>query len=1066
MIATDTIFRIVTASSIFDGHDAAINVFRRLFQTNGLEVIHIGHNRSVNQLVRTAIQEDVDAICVSSYQGGHMEYFRYLRDLLNKNGGSHIGIFGGGGGTILPSEIEELHAYGITRLYHAEDGRKLGLRGVVRDAISLMHKVPEDKDYYQKIIEKIRKGEELTDRELAKSITFIEQEDLYPELREAFNSSLHTQQEHRPAVIGLTGPGGSGKSSLMDEIVLRYLYSTPTGRVGILAFDPTKKTTGGALLGDRIRMNSIYKDRVFLRSMATRSSGNELSPVVEGALKLMKRSHFDLIILETTGIGQGDSRIVDLSDITLYVMTSEYGASMQLEKIDMLDFADIIVLNKFDKLGSEEALEDVMHAYAYSRNIRLNEESRKTIPVFGTIASDFNNPGVTRLFIRLMGLLKEKQLFTTPGNQALNIERAKELVNPHTFTIIPPEKTFYLGEIAKTVTAYREETKNLVDEASGLYKKDTPKKDLPETIREILNQYHEHKASLIKPEFSYVVRDKTFTRPLFYKSLSNLLIPRIAVPKYHDWGDIVTFIRQENLPGYFPYTAGVFPLKSEEEEPKRQFAGEGSPERTNQRFHYLCDHESAKRLSTAFDSVTLYGEDPDTPLDVYGKIGNSGVSIATLDDVKALYAGFDLVDPLTSVSLTINGPAPMILAMFLNTAIDFEVKKATGKERDEIPAEEFKKIKDRVLHTVRGTVQADILKEEQAQNECIFSSKFALKMMGDIQEYFIQNNVRNFYSVSISGYHIAEAGANPITQLAFTLANGFTIVEYYLARGMHIDDFAPNLSFFFSSGLDPEYTVIGRVARRIWSIVLQKKYGANERSCKLKYHIQTSGRSLHAQEIAFNDIRTTLQALLAVLDNCNSLHTNAYDEAITTPTAESVRRAMAIQMILTKEFGLTKCENALQGSFFLEELTDIVEDAVLEEFASISRRGGVLGSMEKQYQRHRIQSESMKYELMKASGELPIIGVNTYISEDSKTDYEHIKVVRASNEEKDQQIVRTKAFIDKAGAKNHEALERLRHVALSGDNIFEELMETVRYCSLGQISHLLYSCGGEYRRSM
>ena len=1065
MNATDTIFRIVTASSIFDGHDASINMFRRLFQAGGLEVIHIGHNRSVKQLVTTAIQEDVDAICVSSYQGGHMEYFHYLRELLNANGGSHIGIFGGGGGTILPSEIEQLHLDGVTRLYHAEDGRKLGLRGMVKDAISRMEKIHESPDYYQRLMSKMQNREELTDRELAKGITFIEQTELFPQLRDEFFRTLHTEHTHRPAVIGLTGPGGSGKSSLMDEIVLRYLYSTPTGRVGILAFDPTKKMTGGALLGDRIRMNSIYNDRVFLRSMATRASGTELSPAVEGALELMKRSHFDLIILETTGIGQGDSRIVNLSDISIYVMTSEYGASMQLEKIDMLDMADIVVLNKFDKLGSEEALEDVMHAYAYAHNIRVTEATRPTLPVFGTIASDFNNPAVTRLFVRLMEMLKAKNLLTTPGNRALNLERAKELNNPHTFTIIPPEKTFYLGEIAKTVRHYRNETKKLSDEASALYKQNTPEQKVPENIAASIKQYRDFQQAYTKEELSYTVRDKTIKQPLFTKSLSDMMIPRISLPKYRDWGDIVTFMREENLPGYFPYTAGVFPLKSEEEDPKRQFAGEGSPERTNQRFHYLSKNDKAKRLSTAFDSVTLYGEDPDTPLDIYGKIGNSGVSIATLDDMKALYDGFDLVDPLTSVSLTINGPAPMILAMFLNAAIDFEVKKVTGKEPGELEEKVVDPIRAKVLHSVRGTVQADILKEEQAQNECIFSSKFALKMMGDIQEYFIHHKVRNFYSVSISGYHIAEAGANPITQLAFTLANGFTIVEYYLSRGMAIDEFAPNLSFFFSSGLDPEYTVIGRVARRIWAIALREKYGANERSCKLKYHIQTSGRSLHAQEMAFNDIRTTLQALLAVHDNCNSLHTNAYDEAITTPTAESVRRAMAIQMILTKEFGMTKCENALQGSYFMEELTDLVEEAVLEEFISLSRRGGVLGAMEKQYQRHRIQTESMKYELMKASGELPIIGVNTFISEESP-DYEHIKVVRATNEEKEQQIARTKAFIARAGSKNREALERLGHVALTGGNIFEELMAAVRYCSLGQISHLLYSCGGEYRRSM
>lgn len=1066
MNETDQLYRIATASSIFDGHDAAINVFRRLFQAAGLEVIHIGHNRSVKQLVTTAIQEDVDAVCISSYQGGHMEFFKYLRDLLNENGGSHIGIFGGGGGTILPSEIEELHAYGITRLYHAEDGRTLGLRGMIRDTLSLMHKVYESQEYYQNLINKLKKGEHLSDHELAKAITFLEQESLYPELRDEFHKVLELEPKRRPVVIGITGPGGSGKSSLTDELILRYLYSTPSGRVGILAFDPTKKKTGGALLGDRIRMNAVYNDRTFLRSMATRHSGNELSPAVDSALRLMKHSNFDVIILETTGIGQGDSRIVDISDVTLYVMTSDYGASMQLEKIDMIDMADIVVLNKFDKLGSQDAFDDVQHAYAYSHNIRLNESTREKLPVFGTIASDFNNPGVTRLFVRLMQILKEKNLFTTPGNQALNIERAKELNNPHFFSIIPPERTFYLGEIAKSIRKYKEDTKSMADSATEAYKKNTSEAQLESNILKLLKQFHDQRQAYTQEEFSYKVRDRTITRPLFSKSLSNLYIPKIATPKIRDWGDIITFMRQENFPGNFPYTAGVFHLKSEEEDPKRQFAGEGAPERTNSRFHYLSRNDTAKRLSTAFDSVTLYGEDPDAPLDIYGKIGNSGVSIATLDNMKALYAGFDLIDPLTSVSLTINGPAPMILAMFLNTAIDFEVKKVTGKERDQVSKEDYEAIKARVLKTVRGTVQADILKEEQAQNECIFSSKFALKMMGDIQEYFNKHTVRNFYSVSISGYHIAEAGANPISQLAFTLANGFTIVEYYLARGMAIDDFAPNLSFFFSSGLDPEYTVIGRVARRIWAVAMKEKYGANDRSCKLKYHIQTSGRSLHAQEIAFNDIRTTLQALLAVQDNCNSLHTNAYDEAITTPTEESVRRAMAIQMIITKEFGLTKCENALQGSYFIEELTDMVEEAVLEEFDSISRRGGVLGSMEKQYQRHRIQTESMKYELLKSSGELPIIGVNTFISEDNKTDYEHIQVVRATEEEKQQQIDRTKEFIRKAGEKNHEALERLRHVALTGGNIFEELMETVKYCSLGQISHLLYSCGGEYRRSM
>lgn len=1077
------IFRIVTASSLFDGHDASINVFRRLFQKAGLEVIHIGHNRSVQQLVTTAIQEDVDAICVSSYQGGHCEYFGYLRTLLNENGGSHIGIFGGGGGTILPSEIHELEEHGITKLYHAEDGRKLGLRGIIRDALSRMERVHEEEAYYRTIIENLQEGKPLSERQLAKAITFVEQEDLYPELKEAFSSALEGSEAPKgPVVIGLTGPGGAGKSSLMDELILRYLYASPTGRIGILAFDPTKKMTGGSLLGDRIRMNAIYNDRVFLRSMATRYSGTELSPAVDGALKLMKRSDFDLIILETTGIGQGDARIVELSDVSLYVMTSEYGASTQLEKIDMLDYADMVVLNKFDKLGSEDAFEDVLHAYAYSHNLQVTEDNRKEFPIFGTIASDFNNPGVTRLFVRLIRLLEEKGL----GIQDVDLEKAKELSNPHTFTIIPPEKTFYLGSIAQAVRNYRKESHDKAELASKLYKVTTLKEYFPDEemaqwsrekgsaleqevgsgVLQLLENYHDLRQRYLEEEFSYTVRGRTITRPLFTKSLSNLFISKIATPKYRDWGDIITFMRQENFPGNFPYTSGVFPLKSEEEEPKRQFAGEGSPERTNKRFHYLSRNDKAKRLSTAFDSVTLYGEDPAVRDDIYGKIGNSGVSIATLEDMKALYDGFDLVDPRTSASLTINGPSPMVLAMFLNAAIDFEVKKVTGKEREEVPSGEYQKIRQEVLHKVRGTVQADILKEEQAQNTCIFSSKFALKMMGDIQEYFIKNDVRNFYSVSISGYHIAEAGANPISQLAFTLANGFTIVEYYLSRGMKIDEFAPNLSFFFSSGLDPEYSVIGRVARRIWAIVMRDLYGGNERSCKLKYHIQTSGRSLHAQEIDFNDIRTTLQALTAMADNCNSLHTNAYDEAITTPTEESVRRAMAIQMILSREFGQGKCENAIQGSYFIEALTDVVEEAILTEFDSLSRRGGVLGAMEKQYQRHRIQTESMKYEIMKASGELPIIGVNTFVSDKSETDYEHIEVIRATEEEKEQQVARTKAFIEKDPKKNQKALEKLEQVALTGGNIFEELMETVKYCSLGQITHLLYKCGGEYRRSM
>lgn len=1030
-------FRIVTASSLFDGHDASINVFRRLFQKAGLEVIHIGHNRSVDQIVRTVIQEDADAVCVSSYQGGHMEYFKYLRDRLNEEGAERVGIFGGGGGTILPSEIEELHAYGITQLYHAEDGRRLGLRGIIRDAISRMRKRSREDEV------------KLCDYGLAKAITEVEQGKEFP------------QSEKKALVVGITGPGGAGKSSLLDELILRYLYASPKGRVGVLAFDPTKKKTGGALLGDRIRMNAIYNDRVYLRSLATRDSGMELSPAVSGALNLMQKEGFDLIFLETTGIGQGDARIVDLCDLSLYVMTSEYGASSQLEKIDMIDYADLIVINKFEKMGSEDALADVRHAFADSRGLPMSE----SLPVYGTIASDFNNPGVTQLFVRMMEALGTKGY----NLKTIDLEKVRDLKNPHSFTIIPAEKTFYLGEIAETVWKYRKVTEEKAQIASKLYKLETldeesikvsiPKvrEELGEESTRLLEEYAKQQLAYQQEEYSYQVRENTHTQPLQVKTMSNLYIPKIAIPKLRDWGDILTFMRKENFPGFFPYTGGVFPLKSTMEDPKRQFAGEGSPQRTNKRFHYLSRDDRAKRLSTAFDSVTLYGEDPDYRKDIYGKIGNSGVSIATLDDMKALYDGFDLIDPFTSVSLTINGPAPIILAMFFNAAIDFEVAKSE---------EAYEQVRDRVLSQVRGTVQADILKEEQAQNTCIFSSKFALKMMGDMQEYFIQKQIRNFYSISISGYHIAEAGANPISQLAFTLANGFTMVEYYLARGMKIDEFAPNLSFFFSSGLDPEYSVIGRVARRIWAIAMRDKYGANERSCKLKYHIQTSGRSLHAQEIDFNDIRTTLQALYAIYDNCNSLHTNAYDEAITTPTEESVRRAMAIQMILTKEFGGAKCENTMQGSYFFEELTDLVEEAVLHEFESISRRGGVLGAMENQYQRHRIQTESMKYEMMKASGELPIVGVNTFVSENEQIDYEHIEVIRATEDEKEAQIRRVHEFVERAGNENVKALERLREVALSGGNIFEELMETVKYCSLGQIVHLLYECGGEYRRSM
>ncbi len=878
-------------------------------------------------------------------------------------------------------------------------------------------------------------------------------------------------------MVGITGTGGAGKSSLVDEIVTRYLQSAPEGKIAILAFDPTKRKTGGALLGDRIRMNSIYGGRVYLRSMATRGSGQELGDAVAPALALVKRSDFDLVILETSGIGQGGTAVVDLCDLPVYVMTSEYGASTQLEKIDMIDFADMVIVNKFDKMGAEDALTDVRYHFADARGMKVTKENQASFPIFGTIASNFNDPAVTTAFTRLVELIRGKSF----PLKNVDLQRLSALKNADFFAIIPPARQNYLAEIAQTVHEYKEKTHDLMELASrwqsleeveelGLLSDsgalDQVAQALGEDNRRLLAEYEELTNAYQEEEYQFQVRGQTLSRDLFAVSLSGTKVPKIATPEFRDYGDRLRFMRLENYPGHFPYTAGVFPLKNEAEDPKRMFAGEGGPGRTNKRFHYLCQGERAKRLSTAFDSVTLYGEDPHERPDIYGKVGNSGVSIATLDHMKQLYAGFDLSDPLTSVSLTINGPAPMILAMFLNTAIDFEVQKLTGKDRESVEKSRYEEIRNAVLQKVRGTVQADILKEEQGQNTCIFSSKFAIKMMGDIQEYFTQKNVRNFYSVSISGYHIAEAGANPITQLAFTLANAFTYVEYYLARGMPIDTFAPNLSFFFSMGLDPEYAVIGRVARRIWSLAMRNKYGADDRSCRLKYHVQTSGRSLHAQEIAFNDVRTTLQALMAVYDHCNSLHTNAYDEAVTTPTEESVRRAMAIQLIILREMGVAKCENPNQGAFIMETLTDLVEEAVLEEFRALSRRGGVLGSMEKQYQRIKIQTESLKYERMKSSGELPIIGVNTFLGSENQLDYSTMEVIRAEESEKQEQIRSTRAFITAAGGRNDEALRNLERVVLSGGNIFEELMETVKYASLGQITQLLYRCGGEYRRSM
>ena len=1063
--------RLVTASSLFDGHDASINVIRRLLQKSGCEVIHIGHNRSVDEIISTAIQEDVDAIAVSSYQGGHLEFFQYMQDQLIKKKCAHIQIIVGGGGTILPSEIQELESYGITKVYHADEGRALGIQGIINDMISRIQK----NSICDREVDSLKDKKHYTFKELARAITLLEQG----------NKEIITnlKENKQVPVLGITGPGGAGKSSLIDEWIIRMRVCAPQIKIGILAFDPSKRKTGGALLGDRIRMNGIYHSNIFLRSMSTRDNPSELGREVHHTLMLMKNGGFDLIILETTGIGQGDMGVVNPSDLSVYGMTGEYGASTQLEKIDMIDYADIIVLNKFDKLGSEDAYADVLHAFANSRDQKVTEETRDTFPVFPTTASNFADQGVTDFFEHSSKELQKKGV-----SLKVDLDQLKQLQNEQAYDILPPHRTLYLSEIAEVVEQYKKQTNKSMEVASKLYQLHSwleTETEMPSDLRayceqrltelkeelgkenlELIHEFFKLKKHYKRDTFEYKVRGKLFQKALATTSLSETKIPRIAVPKLRDWGTILRFMKLENFPGHFPYTAGVFPLKSDSEDPKRQFAGEGSPERTNKRFHYLCRNDRAKRLSTAFDSVTLYGEDPAIQPDIYGKVGNSGVSIATLDHMKALYKEFDLVDSLTSVSLTINGPAPMILAMFLNTAVDFEVKKITGKEREQLSQKEYLSIKEKVLKVVRGTVQADILKEEQGQNTCIFSSKFALKMMGDIQEYFIRNSVRNFYSVSISGYHIAEAGANPITQMALTLSNGFTYVEYYLSRGMDINEFAPNLSYFFSCGLDPEYSVMGRVVRRIWSITLQKKYGANERSCKLKYHIQTSGRSLHAQEIAFNDVRTTLQALIAYYDFCNSLHTNAYDEAITTPTEESVRRAMAIQLIIAKEFGVAKCDNAMQGSYYYDELTELVEQAVINEFKALSRRGGVLGAMEKGYQRHKIQTESMKYEMQKSSGELPLVGINTFVSDKESTDYEAIEVIRATEEEKQHQIKTTQEFITKAGQKNQESLTNLRHVVLEGHNIFEELMETVKYASLGQITTLLYQCGGRYRRSM
>ncbi|KZE49434.1 methylmalonyl-CoA mutase [Brevibacillus parabrevis] len=1071
--------RFVTAASLYDGHDASINIMRRILQSSGVEVIHLGHNRSVDDIVTAAIQEDVQGIAISSYQGGHVEYFKYVIDLLRERGAEHIRVFGGGGGVIVPREIRELEEYGVCKIYSPDDGRRLGLQGMINDMIR-----NSDFPTVKQLEDEVKGLREQNHKAVARLISVAEYAVDQPEWKEPLQASVLEASESIP-VLGITGTGGAGKSSLTDELVRRFIRTYPEKTVAILSVDPSKQKSGGALLGDRIRMNANNTPRVYMRSLATRKSGMELSAALKDAIQVTRAAQFDLIIVETSGIGQGDAQVTEVCDVSMYVMTSEFGAPSQLEKIDMLDFADVIAINKFERKGSEDALREVRKQYR--RNHQLFDLPDEQVPVYGTIASQFNDPGTNVLFAALMHKIVQK---TNVDWSVENLDTTP--VKIHKTSLIPTERINYLQEIANTVRQYQAYTDEQSAIARKLYQLHGAKETLlaakdeavteliavldkqiklfeeklhPE-CRKVLDNWPKLKEAYRQDQFVTRIRDKEIVTKLFSESLSGTRISKVAVPDFHDWGEILKWSLKENVPGEFPYTAGVFPFKREGEDPKRQFAGEGTPERTNRRFHFLSQNDEAKRLSTAFDSVTLYGEDPDYRPDIYGKIGTSGVSICTLDDMKKLYDGFDLCAPSTSVSMTINGPAPMILAMFMNTAIEQQIEKFVQKEGRQPTEEEAKQIKAYTLSTVRGTVQADILKEDQGQNTCIFSTEFALRMMGDIQQYFIDQKVRNYYSVSISGYHIAEAGANPITQLAFTLANGFTYVEYYLSRGMHIDDFAPNLSFFFSNGLDPEYTVIGRVARRIWATVMKNRYGGNERSQKLKYHIQTSGRSLHAQEMDFNDIRTTLQALIAIYDNCNSLHTNAYDEAITTPTENSVRRAMAIQMIINKEMGLAKNENPLQGAFIIEELTDLVEESVMQEFERISSRGGVLGAMETQYQRGKIQDESMYYEMKKHTGELPIIGVNTFINPNASEDDYEIELARATEEEKEQQIINLRAFQERHRDVAPQALRRLQEVAMAGENIFAELMETVKVASLGQISAALYEVGGQYRRNM
>ncbi|WP_417444526.1 methylmalonyl-CoA mutase family protein [Joostella sp.] len=1139
--------RIVTAASLFDGHDATINIMRRIIQATGVEVIHLGHDRSVEEVVNTAIQEDANAIALTSYQGGHNEYFKYMHDLLVERGASNIKIFGGGGGVILPEEIKELIDYGVSKIYSPDDGRELGLQGMIDHLV-------QNSDYaIDGLPSEVNVKKELEEKHIntiARLITFAENN--HEEFLRLFNS-IDTSESKVP-VLGITGTGGSGKSSLVDEVVRRFLNDFEDKTIGIISVDPSKRKTGGALLGDRIRMNAINNSRVYMRSLATRQSNLALSKHVAEAVEVLKAANYDLIILETSGIGQSDTEILDHSDVSLYVMTPEFGAATQLEKIDMLDFADLVAINKFDKRGALDALRDVKKQY--QRNHGMWEAKADELPVFGTIAAQFNDPGMNTLYKEIMKLIEDKTSSNLKSEFVISSEMSEKVF------VIPPNRTRYLSEIAESNRAYDKKVDEQVAVAQKLYgiyqtlcsvadadlslskygvdmesfnldevenqdfikllvgEFDRVKLNLDPHHWETILNWDEKVAKYKEPLYTFKVRNKEINIATHTKSLSHSQIPKVALPKYKAWGDVLRWVLQENVPGEFPYASGLYPFKRTGEDPTRMFAGEGGPERTNRRFHYVSLGMPAKRLSTAFDSVTLYGNDPDHRPDIYGKIGNAGVSICCLDDAKKLYSGFNLADAMTSVSMTINGPAPMLLGFFMNAAIDQQCEiyikendleeevnakidaiyqqknserpKYNSFSRSEgaqeeglpegndglglmllgvtgdmvLPKEVYKEIKERTIAQVRGTVQADILKEDQAQNTCIFSTEFALRLMGDVQEYFIENGVRNFYSVSISGYHIAEAGANPITQLAFTLANGFTYVEYYLSRGMDINKFGPNLSFFFSNGVDPEYAVIGRVARKIWAKALKEKYGADARSQMLKYHIQTSGRSLHAQEIDFNDIRTTLQALYAIYDNCNSLHTNAYDEAITTPTEDSVRRAMAIQLIINKELGLAKNENPIQGSFIIEELTDLVEEAVLKEFDRITERGGVLGAMETMYQRSKIQEESLYYETLKHTGEYPIIGVNTFLSSKGSPTVIPSEVIRATETEKQLQISTLEKLHKVYAKESTTAIGEVQQAAIHNKNVFEALMEATKVCSLGQITQALFEVGGQYRRNM